>query len=202
MTLTNQTRGRPAPTRAIAELFPAQGEWSEEEYLSLSNTNRIVELCDGKVEIAKMPTDPHQRVVGRLLFFFMLFLAGRKLGHIRTAPLPVRLRPGKFREPDLIFMATQHAGRITVEHWGIPDLVAEVHSPGTRRLDKVIKKREYAQAGIPEYWMVDYNAKTIEVYRLHDATYQSSGRFGVGDTLTSPQLPGFELAIAEVFVEE
>lgn len=202
MALAKRTRKQPALTRAVAELYPAQGEWTEEEYLALPDTNRLVELSDGKVEVAEMPTDPHQLIVGRLFFLAMLFLSTHKRGHLRTAPLRVRLWPGKFREPDLMFMSVEHANRIGVEYWGVPDWVAEVHSQGTRRLDRVIKKREYAQAGIPEYWMVDYEAKTIEVYQLQEEAYQVSGQFGVGDTLTSGQLPGFELGVADVFAEE
>ena len=202
MALAKRTRRQPALTRAVAELFPAQGEWTEEEYLALPDTNRIIELSDGKVEVVEMPTDPHQLTVVRLVYFVMAFLTTRKLGRLRTAPLRVRLWPGKFREPDLVFMSAEHANRIGVEYWGVPDLVVEVHSPGTRRLDRVIKKREYARAGIPEYWMADYEAKEIEVYRLQEEAYQVSGSFAVGDTLNSGQLPGFELKIADVFGEE
>src|SRR5262249_39730402 len=123
------------------------------------------------------------------------------LGRLLMAPLPVRLWPGKVREPDLVFMLTQHADRITAEYWGVPDLVVEVHSPGTRRLDRVIKKREYAQAGIPEYWMVDLEAQTIEVYRLQEEAYQRAGEYGVAHTLASATLPGLALAVADLFVK-
>ena len=52
-------------TYAVAELFPAQVEWTEEEYLAL-DTNRIVELSDGNLDVAEMPTDFHQLIVARL----------------------------------------------------------------------------------------------------------------------------------------
>lgn len=191
----------PAPNSVIAELFPAQGEWSEEEYFALPDTNRIVELSDGNVEMVEMPTDPHQSVVGQLIYFLKAHLKVHRQGHLRPAPLPVRLWPGKIREPDLVFMAAGHEDRITAEYWGVPDLVIEVHSPGTRRLDRIIKKQEYAQAGILEYWMVDFEAATIEVYRLEEAAYQLAGKYGPGDVLASPTLPGLALAIAEVFAE-
>ncbi|MBI3760783.1 MAG: Uma2 family endonuclease [Chloroflexi bacterium] len=202
MALVKRTRKQSALAQAIAEFYPRPGEWTEEDYLTFSDTSRIVELSDGTVEVPEMPTDPHQLAVNRLLFFLMLYLDTHKRGRVRTAPLPVRLWPGKFREPDLVFMLNEHADRIEVEYWGVPDLAVEVHSPGTRRTDRTKKKKEYAQAGITEYWMADYKAETIEVCRLAGDAYELRAKFGAEDTLTSEMLPGFELKIAEVFAEE
>ncbi|MBI3764840.1 MAG: Uma2 family endonuclease, partial [Chloroflexi bacterium] len=118
------------------------------------------------------------------------------------APLRVRLWPGKFREPDLVFMAAAHADRIGEKYWGVPDLVAELISPGNPDLDRDIKKDEYARAGIPEYWLVDLEKQTIEVYLWAAGQYQSGRTLRVGDTLASAQLPGFSLALAELFRDE
>ncbi len=199
MALAKRAPGNPALTEEVAELFPAQGEWSEEEYFALPDTNRVIELSDGRVEMVEMPTDPQQLAVVRLIYFIMAYLADHPLGQLRTAPLPVRLWPGKIREPDLVFMAAEHEDRMAEEYWGVPDLAVEIHSPGTRRLDRVTKMGEYAQAGIREYWMVDPASRTIEVYRLQRDDYQPAGKFGPDDTLTSVVLPDFQLKVGEVF---
>jgi Uma2 family endonuclease len=195
---TPTQRSKRTPT--VADLFPAQGEWSEEEYLAL-DTNRIVELSDGKLEIQEMPTHFHQLIVVRLITLLYPFVLARKLGYVLVAPLRVRLWPGKFREPDLVFMAADHAQRIHDEYWEVPDLVAEVISESNPNLDRVRKKEEYARAGIPEYWLVDPYEKRVEVYRLEGETYQVHAELEVGDELTSPQLPGFALSLAELFAE-
>lgn len=202
MTLTKSPTRQPRLTRTIAELFPPQGQWSEAEYLELSDrASRLIELSNGKLEVLDMPTDPHQYTVGRLHYFILHFLMEHPLGELRVAPLPVRLWPGRIREPDLMYLSNAHLDRITPDYWGVPDLVVEVHSPGSRGRDKRSKYVEYAQAGIPEYWMVDTDAKTIDVYRLTQAAYELKQHCGLGEPLTSDQLPGLELNLADVFAK-
>jgi Uma2 family endonuclease len=188
-------------TREVAELFPAQGEWTEEAYLGLPDTNRLVELAEGKLEMIDMPTDAHQRVVGQLFFLLKLWLQDHRLGYVRVAPLRVRLWPGRFREPDLVLMLAGNAERIGVEYWGVPDLAVEVHSPGTLVLDREVKFAEYAQAGIAEYWMVDVTGQTVEVYTLDGERYRLYGRFARGAQLTSPLLTALSLDVEAVFAE-
>ena len=201
MAANPKTVERPRPTYAVADLFPREGEWTEEDYLAL-DTNHIIELSDGNLEVAEMPTDLHQLILMRLVMAIFAWVSQTKLGRVRFSALPVRLWPGKIREPDLVFMATTHLDRITQKYWGIPDLVAEIISPGNPDHDRVRKEHEYARAEIPEYWIVDLQEKTIEVYRLRTRQYRLDRTLGIDDTLTSTQLPGFELALADLFAEE
>src|SRR6476620_9564742 len=87
---------QPSWTREVAWLFPRQGQWTEADYLSLPETNRIVELSDGKLVIPELPTDPHQYAVGEIFAAIRTFIRERGLGHVRFAPLRVRLWPRKF----------------------------------------------------------------------------------------------------------
>src|SRR5260370_7519738 len=80
-----------------------QGQWSEEEYLAL-DTNHLVEFCDGCLEVLPMVTIFHQRLVAFLHEILRKFVADHTEGHVLTAPLPVHLRPGKFREPHISFL--------------------------------------------------------------------------------------------------
>jgi Uma2 family endonuclease len=201
MAANPKTVERPRPTYAVADLFPREGEWTEEDYLAL-DTNHIIELSDGNLEVAEMPTDLHQLILGRLFAAIFAFVKQHGLGQVRFSALPVRLWPGKIREPDLVFMATTHLDRITQKYWGIPDLVAEIISPGNPDHDRVRKKQEYARAGIPEYWIVAPQEKTIEVYQLRTRQYRLDRTLDIDDTLTSTQLPGFELALADLFAKE
>jgi Uma2 family endonuclease len=187
---------RPTPTYAIAELFPMQGDWTEEEYLAL-DTNRLVELSDGEVEMLEMPTIFHQIIVVRLVAALNVFIVAHGLGQVLVAPTRVRLGPGKYREPDLVFVAAAHLDRMGELYVSTPDLVVEVISPDDPQRDRVVKRREYAQAGIPEYWLIDPEAATVEVHLLQGQSYKLTRTLKVGDELTSAQVPG--LAVAELF---
>ncbi len=94
-------RSRPGdPAWEIALIYPAQGQWSESEYLSLQRkTNRLMELSDGCIEVLPMPSPFHQRVVRFLFGLLQAFVTGNALGEVLFAPLPIRLGPGKYRDP-------------------------------------------------------------------------------------------------------
>src|SRR2546421_3550100 len=103
-TLKSVARARDAdPTWEIAYLFPAQGGWSEEEYLALPG-NRLVEFSNGFLDVLPMPTMSHQVLVAYLYGLLSAFVSQHDLGKVLFASLLVRLWQGKFREPDLVFM--------------------------------------------------------------------------------------------------
>src|SRR5438445_4425122 len=91
------------PAWGVATLFPLQGEWTEEEYLSLE-TNRLVELSNGCLEFLPMPTVFHQLIVKYLFQVLDSFVKAQSVGEVLFAPLRVRLWPGKMREPDLVYL--------------------------------------------------------------------------------------------------
>jgi len=183
----------------IVELWPFQGAWSEADYFALPDTNRLVELSEGALIMPPHPTETHQRTIDVLYAAMRAFVREHDLGIIRFAPLPVRLWPGKIREPDILFVSYAHADRIGEQFYGPPDLVVEVISPGTRRADRGVKMLEYARAGVSEYWLVDPDACTIEVYTLDEEVYVLLGQFGTGGKARSQVLSGFEAQVDEVF---
>ncbi len=186
------------PTWEVARLFPDQGHWSEQDYLALS-TNRLVEYSDGLVEFLPMPTVLHQRIVAILYGALFSFVTAGRIGEVLFAPLRVQLWPGKFREPDLVFMRTENATRIRPDFWSGADLVMEVVSDDDRRRDLEIKRAEYAKAGIPEYWIVDPQLGRITVLATEDSTYVVSGEYSRGDVAQSRLLPGFSIEVDRVF---
>ncbi len=84
---------------------------------------------------------------------------------------------------------------------GAPDLVIEVLSPGAKNehRDRVAKLKLYSVWGVTEYWIVDWRAQQVAVYRRNDARLQLDATLQPGDTLTSPMLPGFALPVARLF---
>jgi len=193
-------RGQPA--WEVAYLFPTQGNWTEAEYLAL-DTNHLVELSEGFLEVLPMPTIFHQLIVEFLHTSLKAFVKAHFSGTVLFAPLPVRLWAEKLREPDVVYL---RPGRFRDVH-GQPDgadLVMEVVSVGTenRERDLELKRWEYARAGINEYWIVDPQEQRIIVLTLDGRTYREHGVFGPGQTATSVLLPGFALAVAAVFAAE
>jgi len=201
-------RAQPRWTTEVARLFPRQGEWTELDFLTLPDTNRIVELSDGRLVIPDMPPFSHQYAVGELFALLRVFVRERQLGTVCMAPMRVRLWPGKIREPDVLFISREHADRLGEEYLGVPDLVMEVlsprteHSSGTERTDRREKYQEYALAGIPEYWLVDLKARTIEVHTLQKDVYRLLRKWAMGEVARSEALPGLEIPVAAVILDE
>jgi len=112
----------------VAELYPPQGQWTEEDYFSLPDTNRYLELSEGRLIMPPRPMRSHQVAVEELYVRLRAFVQEQGLGEVHPAPLPVRLWPGKIREPDVFFIGKEHAARIGERVVGVPDLVVEVIS--------------------------------------------------------------------------
>ena len=188
------------PTFVVTEFFPYQGEWTEDEYLALS-TNRLIELSEGRLELLPTPLESHQRVVRFLFLRFDAFVLSGGLGEVFFAPLKIKLWEGKFREPDILFMSNENAGKRGDQFWRGADLVVEVINPDDPNRDAVTKREEYAEAGISEYWLVDPRDASITVYTLPEGAevYEVHGRFTGDERATSRDLSGFGVTVAEVF---
>lgn len=182
---------------AIAELFPPQGQWTERDYFALPDTNRYMELSEGRLIMPPHPTYAHQTALQNLFLKLNEFVESRQLGVVRFAPLPVRLWPGKVREPDIFFIAKEHIERIGEQACGVPDLVVEVLSPATRETDRGEKFFEYAKAGVSEYWLVEPEKRSIEVYTLRGQVYEPFVLSG--ERACSKLLEGFCVRPEEIF---
>jgi Uma2 family endonuclease len=191
------------PAWEVAYLFPPQGKWTENDYLAL-DTNRLIELSQGRLEVLPMPTTSHQLLVAFLYGHLLAFVTSRSLGTVLFAGIRVRLGLDLFREPDIVLMLKEHAKRIREDYWEGADLAMEVVSGGKedRRRDLVIKRQEYAKSGIPEYWIVDPKHERITVLRLDGDQYAVHGDFGKGTVATSILLAGFTVDVTAAFASQ
>lgn len=201
MSIARLTLGRykraPRPAWEIAQLFPYQGSWSVSEYLGLE-TNHLIEYSSGYIEVLPMPTMSHQIVAMHLIRELQAFVEPRQGGRVLIAPLRVKLWRKEFREPDVVFMLAENAERMGEKYWKGADLVMEVVS-GKKRdryRDRVEKRREYAKAGIAEYWIVDPKRGEIIVLRLEGSRYVEHGRFKKGERAVSALLDGFAVDVS------
>jgi Uma2 family endonuclease len=191
------------PPWEIATLFPNQGQWSDNEYLRLE-TNKLVELNDGKLEVLSMPTELHQLIMLFLRDCLRDWAKPRSAGLALVAPLRVRLWEGKFREPDVVFMMSEHQDRRSNQFWDCADLVMEIVSDDDPHRDLVDKRSEYARAGIPEYWIIDPRDRSIIVLTLpsNESQYQESGRYVNEQFAASVLLPDFLVSVTQAFDQD
>ena len=185
------------------DLTPLQGSWTAQQYLKLTDqTNHLIEFTDGVMEILPMPTRKHQRILMflyRTLFPWMERIGGEVL----VAAIRLEIRPDKFREPDLLLLRDCNDPRNQDAYWRGADLVLEVVSPDDPERDTVVKRADYAEAHIPEYWIVNPQGETITVLTLGGAVpsghYVEHGVFHRGEVATSALLSGFGVGVADVF---
>lgn len=181
------------------EALPRQGDWTDEEYLWLTDRcRRLMEFTDGYVDELPVPTSSHQAILAFLYRLFHGYLELRG-GIAMFAALRLRIREGKFREPDLLVLRDRDDERYPDRYWLGADLVAEVVSPDRPARDLVEKRLDYAEAGIPEYWIVDPRDETVTVLTLHNGTYVENGVFARGWAATSTLFDGLSIDLDSLF---
>jgi Uma2 family endonuclease len=183
----------------LEEILPAQGEWSEQEYLVLTDHRvRLVEFTDGKVEALPAPTDEHQAILGFLYVTFLSFF-GTRGGVVLFSPLRLRIRPRKLREPDLLLLRSANDPRRQSRFWEGADLVMEIVSEDKPERDLVDKRSDYAEGHVPEYWIVNPLTETISVLRLRGQVYEDVGVYRRGESAKSGLSPEFSVSVNVVF---
>jgi Uma2 family endonuclease len=181
------------------DLEPLQGLWTEAQYLKLSDqTNHLIEFTDGVIDVLPMPTEHHQAML-EFLFLALRAFIERLGGKVRFAGLRLRIRAEKFREPDILLVLDASDPRRQNEFWRGADLVVEIVSPDNPERDTVTKVADYAEARIPEYWIVNPLDETISVLTLDGAAYAMHGLFARGMLATSKLLEGFRVEVDAVF---
>ena len=184
---------------SLVEQVLPQGSWLDGDYLWLTDRSRyLVELTDGYLEVLPSPTRSHQRILAFLYSAFRAFLRPRG-GEALFAPLRLRIRPGKFREPDLLVVRDSKDARSSDRFWTGADVVVEVVSPDNPERDFVQKRHDYAEATVAEYWIVDPLTESITVLKLAEAGYVEDGLYGREDRASSLELAGFNVNVGSVF---
>jgi Uma2 family endonuclease len=180
-------------------LDPIQGLWTTEQYLQLTNySSALLEFTDGTLEVLPVPTDRHQSISQFLLLALYAFFQPQG-GKVQYSPLRLQIREEKFREPDLLVLRDANDPRRQNAYWLGADLVIEIVSPDDPERDTVVKRADYAEAGIPEYWIVHPDEATVTVLRLAGAAYAEHGVFRRGETLASALLPDLTLDVTALF---
>jgi Uma2 family endonuclease len=182
--------------------WPAQGEWTYDDYLRLPDDGKRYEIIEGVLYVTPAPSFDHQHVVHQIAVALELWLRAHPGGIVLTAPFEVHL-PGIARpvQPDVLFIAVERQpspGDSAFE--GAPDLVIEVLSPSTMRVDRYIKFDAYERAGVREYWLVDPRMRFVEIYtRSESGEFALLGQFRADEQAHSQVLAGFTLETGSLF---
>jgi Uma2 family endonuclease len=173
-----------------------------EDYLLFPEDGRRHELIDGEHLVSPAPPLRHQRSVARLSVLLGTFIEENPLGEALLGPFDVILTEHEVVQPDLLFVSNERAAIWTEQGTrGAPDLVIEVFSPETRKVDETLKLSLYEREDVREYWMFDPERKFARVFRRQgDSLVALLDLSAVaGDVLETPLLPGLLIPLAKVF---
>jgi Uma2 family endonuclease len=148
----------------------------------------LIQLIDGEVVIGMPPIPLHQAVVGEVLFLLMT-IAKKQGGRAFTAPLEVYLDEYNSYEPDVLYLTPDSPCQVEAKRLtGAPDLVVEVLSTSTAKLDRDEKYRAYERHGVREYWIIDPLHQTVEVWYRVEGRFVYQQAYAGEDTFASPVL--------------
>jgi len=181
--------------------WPVQGQWRYADYLRLPEDGKRYEIIEGVLYVANAPSIEHQFTVSEIHFYLKLFIRDRDLGQVYTSPLEVHLsETTKPVQPDVLFIRAEHQPPPGTQFFdGAPDLIVEVISPGSIRLDRHIKFDAYETNGVLEYWLADPKARLVEVYTLSNGEYALLGQYTNDDMIESKVLAGLQIKTSALF---
>jgi Uma2 family endonuclease len=177
--------------------------WTYAEFARLPESGSTrYEIIDDELFVTPSPGVRHQRIVKRLLVALDRFVEAHELGEVFVSPFDVLFGEGDYVEPDVLFVRKDRSGVVTDRGIdGAPDLVVEVLSPSTEARDRGVKLDRYRHYGVPEYWILDPDARTLEVWRLGEGAGEPQA-LSEGDMLRWQPVvegPGLEVPLSELF---
>jgi Uma2 family endonuclease len=167
-----------------------------EDYCLLPNNGKRYEIIDGELFVTPSPLWRHQNVLTNLLYYLVDFVKKHDLGKVYPAPFDVVFSQYDVVEPDILYVSKARASVTTEKNiQGAPDLVVEILSESTAKIDRTTKLKLYARYGVAEYWVVDPATCSAEIYRPVPGGYELAAQLDSSQSLTSPLFPEFSLPL-------
>jgi len=184
------------------EVWPAQGNWTYEDYRRLPDDGRYYQVIRGILYVEPVRTLGHQQVLSHLFLPMASFVDTHELGIILASPFDVILPEGIATpiHPDLLFIREEsrpHPGAENLRE--VPGLVVEILDPITADFDERVKLPAYRDAGVPEVWMVDPENDTVAVFGWRAGQFNELERGCEEGEVGSLVLPGFRVQVGEIF---
>ena len=169
-------------------------------YRLLPDDGKRYELIDGELLMVPAPSPQHQDIVGRLFSQLLVHVEANRLGKVFISPIDVLFEEHLVLQPDIIFVSRERQEIIGEEAiHGAPDLAIEILSPSSFYHDLRRKMRLYSHSSVQEYWIVDPEKQTIDLYARAGDELQLTRQFASHELFESPLLPGFRLAVNSIF---
>lgn len=190
-----------APTQAAQPTRPIQGQWTYQEYLNLPDDGQRYEIIEGVLYVANAPNSDHQFTVFEASRQIGNYVIEHSLGRVVPAPFEVHLsETSRPVQPDILFVCAERWPADRIPYFeGAPDLIIEVISPSSTRIDRVVKFTAYEQAGVAEYWIANPHTRAVEVYTLSAGEYALLGEYTGDDVIGSAVLEGLEIVTSSLF---
>jgi Uma2 family endonuclease len=184
----------------------AVGSYSWQDFIDLDDDDRR-ELIDGELIEVEVPKRIHEHIVAQVIVFLGLWARERDSGRVLGSGYKVRITDKRGVMPDVQFYRKENRADLEQNDGlakGRPDLVVEIASPSSRRYDRVKKLRWYAEIGVPEYWVIDPEERTVERLVL-EGTEGRSGQYKIADALSEDEVfrpasfEGLEVPLRELW---
>jgi len=174
-----------------------------DDFVHFPDDGQRHELIDGEHYVTPSPNTRHQQISGNLFLLIGAWLEDHPIGEVLYAPYDVVFSEFDVVEPDLLYLSNERAAQVLtpLHAKGVPELVVEIGSKGTRKRDETIKRRLYERTGVSEYWLVDPMRDVVRRYRRDGQAFAEPLELSraAGDILTTPLLPGLALPLARIF---
>jgi Uma2 family endonuclease len=170
-----------------------------EEFWSLPESVLPTEYIDGEIIMAPSPTIAHQSASRSIFRALDKFVAAAGADQLFYSPLDVALPSGDVVQPDIFFLTEEDARRAKRRDRVrcVPLFVVEILSPGSATLDAITKRELYEKNGVREYWIANFETRSIAQLVLKKKHYVLT-ELGESDVIKSAVLAGFEMTVGEL----
>ncbi len=182
------------------QAFKIDEKFTYQDYIHLPEDGKRYQIIDGELYMVPAPIPDHQRILKKLGRILDQFVTDHGVGEVFYSPCDVVLSEVDVVQPDIFFINQEKLSIVQDKNIrGAPDLVVEILSPYSEKIDKISKTKLYAKFGVKEYWIVDPERKEIIVLTLRVDLFTTYGIFRMDDCFESPLLKGMKVELNKIF---
>lgn len=172
-----------------------------QDYLTFPDGDGIKkEIIEGELFMSPAPSIKHQLILRDLAILLHNYIKQHDLGELFFAPCDVVFSNINVMQPDILFISKSNFHILTeLNIKGAPDLIVEIVSPSSKDTDRIYKKNVYQKFGVKEYWLVDPNEETVEIWVLKNKNFHLYCRASKDQKIESQLLQGLQIELDLIF---